>query len=377
MTAVVSKERVSCTYPEDGTIALVLSGSWRYEDELPTAEEIFPALERQQHLVLQGAKIEAWDSGLITFLLKILHHCQTEQLSIDCSGLPEGVRRILNLATATPEQQGARRKLLGVPILARIGNLTIELHQTWWDSVEFLGEATLSFARMLRGKVRFRRVDLVTLLEQCGAQALPIVTLISVLIGMILAFIGAVQLEMFGAEIFVANLVALGMAREMGATMTGVIMAGRTGAAFAAQLGSMQVNDEIDALRTMGIPPVDFLVLPRILALVAMMPFLTVYSICLGILGGAIVSSLMLDVSFFEFYTQARQYVALRHFVIGVAKSGVYGVIIALAGCLRGLQCGRSASSVGYAATSAVVTSIVWMVVADAVITILCQVLEI
>jgi len=376
MSSTAASERVSYSVQEDGTINLVLSGTWRLEDAPPSVAEILPLLRERKRLSLEGSQILSWDSSLPTYLLEILRHCRTEKLAVDCTGLPEGVRRILDLAGAAPRPKGSRRKLLGVPVLARIGNLTIELSQTWWDSVEFIGETTLSLARMLRGKTRFRRVDLVTLLEQCGAQALPIVTLISVLIGMILAFIGAVQLRMFGAQIFVANLVTLGMAREMGATMTGVIMAGRTGAAFAAQLGSMQVNDEIDALRTMGIPPVDFLVLPRILALVFMMPFLTVYAICLGVLGGAIVSAAMLDVSFFEFYNQAREFVDLRHFVIGVAKSGVYGVIIAMAGCLRGMQCGRSASAVGYAATSAVVTSIVWMVVADAVITIACQVLD-
>lgn len=358
-------------------MTLALSGSWQLDEFQPEAENLLPELRGQTFLAIRGYDLQIWDSGLIIFLLKILRHCRENGIAVDCSDLPEGVRRILQLATAAPVQNAARRKVLGMPILAKIGTLTIELQQTWRDSVAFIGETTLSFARLLRGNACFRRIDLITLLEQSGAQALPIVTLISVLIGMILAFIGAVQLKMFGAQIFVANLVTLGMAREMGSTMTGVIMAGRTGAAFAAQLGAMRVNDEVDALRTMGIRPVDFLVLPRVLALVTMMPFLTIYAICLGILGGAIVSAGMLDVTFFEFYTQAKEFVDLRHFIIGVAKAGVYGVLIAVAGCMRGMQCGRSASSVGYAATSAVVTSIVWMVVADAVITVLCQVLDI
>lgn len=377
MAPAAPTDRVEYSVLDDGTGVLTLKGSWLLEDDLPSAEAVLPELASRARLVLHARDLERWESGLIVYLLKILRHGESIQLQIDCTGLPDGVQRILKLASATPERQKSRRRILGIPLLTRIGHLAIELNQTWWDSIAFIGEVTSSWVRMLRGQARFRRIDLVTLLEQCGAQALPIVTLISVLIGMILAFIGAVQLKQFGAQIFVANLVTLGMAREMGATMTGVIMAGRTGAAFAAQLGSMQVNDEIDALRTMGISPIDFLVLPRVLALVAMMPFLTIYAICLGILGGAIVSAAMLDISFFEFYTQASEYIELRHFTIGVSKSVVYGVIIAVAGCLRGTQCGRSASSVGYAATSAVVTSIVWMVVADAVITIACQVLDI
>jgi phospholipid/cholesterol/gamma-HCH transport system permease protein len=191
---------------------------------------------------------------------------------------------------------------------------------------------------------------------------------------MILAFVGAVQLRLFGAEIFIANLVGMGMAREMGAMMTAIIMAGRTGAAYAALLGTMQVNEEIDALKTIAVSPIEFLVLPRLIALVLTMPLLCIYADFMGILGGAIVSATMLDISFFQYFQQIQGFVELRHFVIGIFKAAVFGVLIASAGCFRGLQCGRSASAVGFAATSAVVTSIVLIIVADAIITVLCQV---
>lgn len=362
--------------PTRGEIALRLAGDWRFADPLPADGPLLERLDQAGpgQLRLEDAGLGRWDSALIAFLVKLARRADQAGLALDSSRLPAGMQRLLRLALAVPEQTTERRRVLGIPILTRIGCLTIELHRTWWDAVSFIGEVTLALLRALRGRRRFRGVDLVVQLEQCGAQALPIVTLISVLSGMILAFVGAVQLEMFGAQIFVANLVTLGMAREMGAMMTGIIMAGRTGASFAAQLGTMQVNDELDALRTLGIPPVDFLVVPRLLALTVMMPLLCIYAIFMGVLGGAIVSAGMLDISFFEYFTQARTLVGLDHFIIGVAKSGVYGVVVALSGCLRGIQCGRSASSVGYAATSAVVTAIVWIVVSDAVITVLCKV---
>jgi phospholipid/cholesterol/gamma-HCH transport system permease protein len=381
MTDTARKAEFTLRPQTAGTLVVQLDGDWRFENHPPACEQLVNTLEAQttrpSRLRLQGDGLGDWDSALIIFLLGLQQHGKNTGLEIDYNPLPQGLQRLVALATAVPKRRQPRRRLLGIPILTKVGNLTIELHQTWRDSLGFIGEASISFANLLRGRIRFRRTDLTTLLEQCGAQALPIVTLISLLVGMILAFVGAVQLRLFGAEIFVANLVALGMAREMGAMMTGIIMAGRTGAAFAAQIGTMQVNEEIDALQTMGIPPIDFLVLPRILALVLMMPFLCIYADFMGILGGALVSVTMLDISFFEYFTQARSFVGLDHFFVGIVKASVFGVLVALAGCLRGIQCGRSASSVGFAATSAVVTSIVWIVVADALITIVCEVLKI
>jgi phospholipid/cholesterol/gamma-HCH transport system permease protein len=243
--------------------------------------------------------------------------------------------------------------------------------------LNFIGEAAITFAKFLVGKATFRRVDLFLLLQECGAQALPVVSLISVLLGLILAFVGAIQLKMFGAQIFVADVVGIGMVRVMGAIMTGIIMAGRTGAAFAAQLGTMEVNEEIDALKTLGISPMEFLVLPRMIALVIMMPLLCIYADLMGILGGLIVGVGMLDLGLIEYLNRTREALTLTVFGVGLFHSAVFGVLVALSGCLRGMQCERSASAVGYAATSAVVTSIVSIIVATAVITFVCQVLGI
>jgi phospholipid/cholesterol/gamma-HCH transport system permease protein len=241
----------------------------------------------------------------------------------------------------------------------------------------FVGEAFVAFIKLLGGRANFRRSDLILLLEECGAQALPIVSLISLLVGLILAFVGAIQLKMFGAQIYVADVVGIGMVRVMGAIMTGIIMAGRTGAAFAAQLGTMQVNEEIDALKTLGISPMEFLVLPRMLALIVMMPLLCLYADLLGIVGGLIVGVGMLDLGFIEYLNETRSAVTLTNLWIGLFHGVVFGVLVALSGCLRGMQCGRSASAVGYATTSAVVTGIVSIVVATAIITYVCQVLGI
>jgi phospholipid/cholesterol/gamma-HCH transport system permease protein len=239
--------------------------------------------------------------------------------------------------------------------------------------VRFIGEVTLSFGRLLRGKAQFRRTDLLLIIQDVGPQALPIVSLISFLVGLIVAYMGAVQLAQFGAQIYIANLVGIGMVREMGALMTGIIMAGRTGASFAAQLGTMQVNEEIDAFRTLGISPMDFLVMPRMLALICVMPLLTLYSDLVGMLAGLFVANTSFNIGAFEYYHQTVHSLNLTQFAVGISKGTTYGILIAIAGCLRGMQCGRSAQAVGEAATSAVVTSILFIVVAASVLTIIYQ----
>ncbi len=256
-------------------------------------------------------------------------------------------------------------------------HLSIELWQSTCELLAFIGEATIAFFKLLVGKASFRRSDLFLFIQQCGADALPIVTLISLLVGLILAFIGAVQLMMFGAQIYVADLVGIAMVRVMGAVMVGIVMAGRTGAAFAAQLGTMQGNEEIDALKTMGVSPMEFLVLPRMLALVLMMPLLCVYADLMGVLGGLIVGVSALDIGLLQYINQTTGALKLSYFFIGIIHATIFGVLVSLAGCLRGIQCGRSASAVGDATTSAVVTSIVAIIVATGIITVVCNVLGI
>jgi phospholipid/cholesterol/gamma-HCH transport system permease protein len=283
--------------------------------------------------------------------------------------LPEGARRLLGLATAVrPAEGGSGQVRAG--FFARVGEATLELGNEARAMVGFIGEATLALGRFVSGRARFRASDLWLTVQVCGADALPIVSLISFLVGLILAFVGYNQLEQFGAEIYVADLVGVAMARDMAAIMAAIIMAGRTGAAFAAQLGSMQVNEEIDALRTFGIPPMDFLVLPRMLALMVMLPLLTLYANLLGILGGGVVGVASPNISVIQYWNQTVSAVTMLDFTGGLIKSVVYGALVALAGCMRGMQCGRSAAAVGQATTSAVVTGIVSVVVSCAILTV-------
>jgi len=348
-------------------------GPWTLQHVLPEMGEVEQQLAAPQvaSVAFETSELAQWDSGLLTFLIQVMETCEQQQIRVDRTGLPQGVRRLLALAEAVPEREDTRRSPIRPSWLTRLGVQTQGLLDAAVEIIAFVGEAVLSAFRLLRGRAQFRRSDLALILQDCGAQALPIVSLISFLVGLILAFMGAVQLQQFGAQTFVANLVGLGMSREMGAMMVGIIMAGRTGAAFAAQLGTMRVNEEIDALTTMGISPIDFLVLPRLLALVVMLPLLCLYADLLGILGGLVVGVGMLDLGLVQYVVQTREALAPMDFVLGLIKSAAYGVLVAIAGCLRGMQCGNSSAAVGTAATSAVVTSIVWIVVASAILTLI------
>jgi len=357
---------------DPATLRLHVSGRWKIDGTTPAADEVLhqaPSLPGMTRITVEAQQVSAWDSTLITFLLKLHTHCSQQKLTFDSQGLPPGIQGLLKLATAVPPREGARRAEEKQSFLARIGDAALRLKDEAADMLSFIGEAFLALCRLFSGRAQFQRSDLLGFLWNCGPQALPIVTLISLLVGLILAFVGAIQLLMFGAQIYVANLVAVAMVRVMGAVMAAVIMAGRTGAAFAAQLGTMQVNEEIDALKTLGISPMEFLVLPRMLALVIMMPFLCVYADLMGIIGGLIVGVGMLNLGLIEYLNQTQASLSLSYFWIGLFYSAVFGVLIALSGCLRGMQCGRSASDVGEATTSAVVTSIVAIVVATALIT--------
>jgi phospholipid/cholesterol/gamma-HCH transport system permease protein len=364
----------------DGTLRLILRGEWKLANGLPSPQGLEGRLSTAPEITraaFDTKDLEGWDSGLLTFLLSVMDQCTLKKTAVDRDGLPSGVNRLLALATAVPERQGARRGGAHIPFLERVGSTAIDFRRSLLDMIAFVGEISTSFVRLFTGKARFRGSDLMLIIQECSAEALPIVSLISLLVGLILAFVGAIQLKLFGAQIYVADLVGIGMVRAMGAIMTGIIMAGRTGAAFAASIGTMQVNEEIDALQTTGVSPIDFLVLPRMLALSIMMPLLTIYADLMGILGGLIVGVAGLDLSVMEYYQETVKAVGLTNVWIGVFSGLVYGVLISLAGCMRGMQCGRSASAVGDATTSAVVTSIVSIVVATAVITVLCDILGI
>ncbi len=368
MQMMAAPGEMSFSRPTEDTLLVRLAGDWTLKEELPSVEEVQKQSNSGppvQRIAFDTQDLGRWDSGLITFLIKVFDQFSQSQIDTNREGLPDGVRRLLDLAAAVPEKKDAHKEALREPFLVQVGRASMDIARQAGGLVTFLGESTIALGRFFVGKAKFRRSDLWLTIQQCGVDALPIVTLISFLVGLILAFVGAVQLAMFGAQIFIANLVGIAMAREMAAIMTGIIMAGRTGAAFAAQIGTMQVNEEVDALITMGVSPMDFLVLPRMIALIVMMPLLCLYANLVGILGGFVVGTGMFDISFTQYMEQTRLALNLTHFGIGIFKSMIFGILVAIAGCLQGMECGRSASAVGDAATSAVVTSIVLIVVTD------------
>jgi phospholipid/cholesterol/gamma-HCH transport system permease protein len=366
--------------PGEDEMVISLAGSWTLSAGIPPSDILHKEITSSpslQRIEFDAKELTDWDSGLLIFLRRLELQCSERGINMETGGIPQGLRRLLALASEVPEREGARKASDRVSTLYMIGQTCLDMAESSKGMISFIGESFLSFLRLLRGKARFRRTDLTLLIQECGAQALPIVTLICVLVGVILAFLGAVQLQMFGAEIYVANLVSIGMARELAPLMAGIIMAGRTGGAYAAQLGTMQVNEEIDALSTLGFSPMDFLVLPRMLALCLMMPLLCLYGNLMGIIGGGFVGVSLLDLTLTQYTEQVRASVGLLDFGQGLFKSAVFGFIVAMSGCLRGIQCGRSASAVGSAATSAVVMAIVLIVLADAFIDVIIQIIGI
>jgi phospholipid/cholesterol/gamma-HCH transport system permease protein len=353
---------------------LSLGGTWSLRDRTrPGGAEVARDLSGGK-VAIDTSNLGDWDSSLLVFLEEFEARAKERGAVLDRSTLPVDIRSLIQLAEAVPEKQTGRGDPQRGGFFTGLGRGTISLLSELYTSMEFTGECLLSFWRLIAGKAAFNWRLFWLTMQEASAQALPIVGLISFLTGLILAFVGAIQLRQFGAGIYVANLVALAMAREMAALMTAIIMAGRTGAAFAAQIGSMKVSEEIDALRTLAISPMDFLVLPRIGALMLMMPLLCLYADAVGILGGMLVGVGLLDLTWTQYWNQTLYAMRLSDITTGVGKSAVFGVIVAVCGCQKGIQCGNNAAAVGNAATSAVVLAITLIVASDAVIDILQEI---
>lgn len=364
----------------DEILSIHLTGQWEMGADVPSPETVSERLKQDaaiKHIVFDATALGSWDSTLIIFLLEISRIAVPYNVVVQKEGLPLGAQQLMSLATAVPPKEDAEQTVSRDGFFARVGTEVVDFIRSAGELIGFIGATFEAFLKMLAGRARFRFSDLGIFLQEAGAQAVPIVSLISFLVGLILAFVGLLQLTMFGAQVYVADLVGIAMVREMGAIMTGIIMAGRTGAAYAAQLGTMQVNEEIDALETLAVPPMEFLVLPRMLALAIMMPFLVLYANLMGILGGALVAVGLYNIDILVYINRTRTAVGLSDLFIGLFMGLVFGVLVALSGCLRGMQCGRSASAVGDATTSAVVTGIVSIILATAVITVICSILGI
>jgi len=351
------------------TAQLHLCGDWQL-GHTPEGESLCAAIPANcKTVILDTEELTQWDSSLAVALLQLARWCDQQQVQLDTSAAPEALQQLLTLATAIPVYQ-TNTSNVRQSFFVRVHINTLAHWHSFVHTLTFIGDTSLALINWLRGNAKTRRQDIFFFIDQAGPRALAIVTLIALLVGMILAYLGSVQLRQLGAQVYVADLVAIGMVREMGALMTAVIMAGRTGAAYAAQLGTMQVNEEIDALKTMGISTIEFLVLPRLLALVFIMPLLCIYADVIGMFGGALVATGM-DVNFSQYILQTQGAVDWMDIAAGLIKSVFFGILIAIAGCQAGIDCGRNSDAVGMAATNAVVRAIVYLVLADAAFNIL------
>ena len=359
-------------WQQDGQLScLYVTGQWTLHQRKPELLDVWRKGGRLPEQLCVKVDVESWDSSLLALLRRIQNLAYEAGIEVNLHGLPSGVEQLLQMA-ATPSSQAQPAERAPQGWIGRFGLGGMRVLASIGRSCTFLGQVALALVAVMRGRARMRGSDFWLALQQSGPGALPIVALIAVLVGLILAFVGAVQLEAFGAQIYIANMVAIGMTREMGALMTAVIMAGRTGAAYAAELGSMQANEEIDALQTFGFPPLEFLVTPRVLALLVSMPILTCFADALGILGGFVIGWGMYDISATQYINQSLVMVSSTDFFIGLFKSLVFALLIGMIGCYYGLNSGRNAQAVGQATTRAVVSIIVALVVSDALITVLC-----
>lgn len=355
----------------DTAYRIVFEGDWTLRVSTPSLDPLIKEMRQSVSAHSIGFDLNgvgSFDSRLVAGILKICDAAESFGLDVDLDDLPTKVRRLVELSRGKPARNTGEESHQKKSLTVRAGEWAIEV---WDGSVElatFTGEWVIGLYRLILGRAHLRKRDFFLILEEVSVQALPIVSLISFLVGLIISFLGAVTLKRFGAEFAVAYLVGYGMLREMGAIMTGIIMAGRTGAAFAAQIASMKVNEEIDALRTFGISPIEFIALPRILALSFIMPILTFYANVIGIISGWLVAEFLMGVPGPVFFTEMNAVVGVGDFLLGIFKATVFGILVATSGCLRGFQSGSSAGAVGLAATRAVVTGITLIIFSNAVI---------
>jgi phospholipid/cholesterol/gamma-HCH transport system permease protein len=369
----------------DGNVlVVVLSGTWDLEHGVPSFDSLVessPAAGKTDDagvraVAFDTTSLDDWDSSLLIFLLQAQDYSESHDVEFDATGLPDRVVRLLALAREVPDRV-IEDDAPAVSRVARIGNAALAAWDAALEAVTFTGAVAESFARLVVGRARLRWRDFWVVVQTNSSGALPIVTLIALLVGVIIAFLGVVVLRRFGAGYYVSYLVGYGMLRELGALMTGIIMAGRTGAAFAAELGTMKMTEEIDAYTTLGVSPIDHLVLPRMFGLFVMMPLLVIYADFVGIVGGMLVAVSLLDLTPTQFMGGLLSAVTLSDALLGIFKATIFGVIIGLAGCMKGLQTGSDAGAVGRAATSAVVLGITLIILANAVVDWLAALLQI
>ncbi len=356
---------------------MTLSGDWmvRNTETLPAERETWLDRQDLKAISFDTRGLARWDSSLLVYLARLRGEAATRSIRFDDSGIPGAAQRLLALLPTQAEARTAPRPRPA--FLERLGLATLSVGTEGIAVTALLGQQILLAGAAVFGRARMRRVDLLACVYDAGIAALPMVSLVNVLVGGILAFVGAIELRRFGADIYIANLVGIAQVREMVPVMTAIVMSGRTGGAYAAEIASMQGSNELDALSVLGIPVQDYLILPRVLGLTLMMPVLYLYGSFVGILGGFVVAVGMLNISPELFMAQVREAVTMSEVLFGLIKSVAFGALIAIAGCRIGLKAGRSATDVGHAATRAVVVGIIGVIMLDAVFAVGANALDI
>jgi phospholipid/cholesterol/gamma-HCH transport system permease protein len=360
----------------DGRLVLAFSGRL-VADTVPTIwRDALRAVRGApgRPVIVDAAGVEYCDGAGIALLVDLLR--EPRDKPVEVANLAPAYRALLAQFDPATLNQDLDPEPPRRPAVEELGRTAAIVARDLRTQVEFLGRATAALLSAIRHPSTIRWRDVWAVCERVGADALPIVALISFLLGVILAFQSAVPMKRYGAEIFVADLIGIGMVRELGALITAILLAGRTGAAFAAEIGTMRVNQEIDALTTMGLDPVRFLVTTRVIAAVLMTPLLTLFAMLVGTLGGAF-TMLSYGVPFVTFVKEVDGIVNLQDFLAGWVKSFVFAMAIAGIGCLRGLQTAAGASAVGDSATRAVVSGLVLIVIIDGVFAVIYFFLDI
>ena len=363
--------------------SFMLEGCWNAQNmaniERQIASMQAPA---NTNITANCAKIEAMDTAGAWVLEKFIQRLKQQNTVVNLVDLQPILKKRLDaisadMANLNQQNINAKSKFSIKPnFIELIGNNTIDAFQQSTQALSFIGETAIAFAKSVVQPKRIRWRPILFNIRSAGFDALPIVGLLSFLLGVVVAYQGADQLRQYGANIFVADLVGLSMLREFAPLMTAIIIAGRSGSAYAAQIGTMAVTEEIDAMHTLGISPQELLVLPKVIALIIAMPLLTVFADVLGVFGGMLMARQQLDVSFVEFLDRFVKAVSPTAFMVGVGKAPVFAAIIAMVGCFQGFRTKGGADSVGRQTTRSVVQAIFLVIVADALFSVVFSMLD-
>lgn len=373
-SANTASEETGASFTESwdgGTLTLLFEGAWTTR-LLGPADRALQGLDlgEVRSAVFDLNEIELLDTTGAWLIIRTRLALESAGAKVTVEGSTPARDALFSAVRHEPTPpQGERGNVLLLQV-ARLGKATIEAAGNARDLLAFLGHTVIVLGRVLLRPARLRFTATVYHMQKTGMDALPIVGLLSFLIGVVMAYQGADQLERFGAEIFTVNLVGIAVLRELGILLTAIIVAGRSGSAFTAQIGTMKVNEEVDALRTIGLDPMEVLVVPRILALVLVLPLLTFYADIMGLIGGALMAALALDITVVQFLERLRSAVTTDTFFVGLVKAPVFAFIIAMVGCFEGLQVTSSAESVGTRTTRSVVEAIFLVIVLDALFSI-------